>query len=69
MKIVKTYINTMKKFEYFTFDFPLDIPDLNRLGAKGWELVSHTAVAGPGGACQYYVFKRQLNKPSEIPFC
>ena len=51
----------MKTFEYLTFQQALTDDDLNALGCKGWELVTHTAVA-VDRIGQYYIFKRELNK-------
>jgi len=49
----------MKKYEYLSYNKSLPDKDLNRLGAEGWELISHTAIADQGKMCQYYVFKRE----------
>jgi len=49
------------KFEYLHFtkgNVGLTIDQLNEIGDNGWELVSHTAVAGDSSVAQYYVFKR-----------
>lgn len=54
---------TIKKFEYCHYDCKLSKSDLNEIGSKGWELVSHTALAAYNAFSQYYVFKREkINK-------
>jgi hypothetical protein len=50
----------MKKFEYKSYNTTLYDNELNKLGAKGWELVSHTAIADRGKMAQYYVFKKEI---------
>lgn len=50
----------MKKFEYISFNRIVRDPELNKLGADGWELITHTAVVSPYAAQQYYVFKREI---------
>jgi len=50
----------MKKFEYYAHNGMLDQTELNDLGIEGWELVSHTGVAGYSEIQQYYVFKRRI---------
>jgi hypothetical protein len=53
----------MKKWEYKSVNAKLSDTQLNEFGEKGWELVSHTAVAVSNllgsGFGQYYVFKRE----------
>jgi hypothetical protein len=49
----------MKKWEYKSFNRQIGNNELNELGLKGWELVSHTAVLDHVFG-QYYVFKREL---------
>jgi len=53
---------TMKKWEYFTYDQQIDNNQMNTLGSKGWELVSHSAVTDGHKVVQYYVFKREIIK-------
>lgn len=65
----------MDKWEYKTFSRKVEDYELDSLGGKGWELVSHTVTAlsgklllntvgGQGSfsldLSQYYVFKRKL---------
>lgn len=50
----------MKIFKYKSFNRNLDELDLNLLGSKGWELVSHTALIDNGRMNNYYVFKREI---------
>jgi hypothetical protein len=60
----------MITYEYKHFNKRLDERELNRLGAKGWKLISHTAVAVSGGVMssgdfgQYYIFMREI-QPDE----
>ena len=44
------------RWEYKTIEQKLEIDDLNKLGADGWELV---AVVSPGHFVLHYFFKRQ----------
>lgn len=34
---------------------------MNRVGAEGWRLISHTTWSGPTGASHYLCFERQLD--------
>lgn len=54
-----------RKFEYKSYQEPLSDERLNKLGAEGWELVSHTAVFGGTGGAQYYIFKREIINESK----
>jgi hypothetical protein len=49
----------MKRFEYKHVNERLTERELNDLGEKGWELVTHTGFAWENRLCQYYVFKRE----------
>jgi hypothetical protein len=35
---------------------------MNRVGAEGWRLNSHTTWSGPTGASHYFCFERQLDE-------
>lgn len=48
------------QWEYKAFNRRVSEAELNDLGFEGWNLVNHTAVVGPGGSAQYYVFKRKV---------
>ncbi len=51
------------KWEYLTVDegnITLDVSELDQLGEKGWELISHSIVTSEnsGRVLQHYIFKR-----------
>jgi hypothetical protein len=50
----------MKKIEYKSFNTKLTDNNLNELGSKGWDLVSHSVLYYRAELTQYYVFKREL---------
>lgn len=54
----------MKRYEYNTYicrDLDLDIDELDKLGAEGWELVSTSAICDSSDAVTlYHYFKREL---------
>lgn len=51
----------MKKFEYKQVNSQMTNMEMNKLGAEGWEFVSHTACTYPSGQLiQCYFFKREL---------
>ena len=48
-------------WEYLKIEKTMDVDDLNKLGAEGWELV---AVVSPAHFVLHYFFKREARSPS-----